>query len=46
MPLHSLTNFEIRKYFQNEAKFKSVYLRSNLAKIKGETYAINLDEYK
>ena len=31
---HSLTNFEIQKYYQNEAKFNGVYSRNNLPKIK------------
>ena len=43
---HPLTNFEIQKYYQNESKFNGVYSRNNLPKIKDETYAINLDEYK
>ena len=41
---HSLTNFEIQKYYQNEPKFNGVYLRNNLPKIKDESYIINLDE--
>ena len=46
MPPHSLTNFEIQKYYQNVPKFNYVYLRNNLPKIKDEPYVINLDEYK
>ena len=46
MPPHSLTNFEIQKYYQTEAKFNGVYSRNNLSKIKDATYIINLDEYK
>ena len=43
---HPLTNFEIQKYYQNEATFNGVYSRDNLPKtIKDETYVINLDEY-
>ena len=38
MPPHLLTNFEIRKYYQNESRF-------NVTKIKDGTYIINLDEY-
>ena len=38
MPLHPLTNFEIKKY-QNEPRFNDVYLRNNLSD------KINLDEY-
>ena len=38
MPPHSLTNFEIQKYYQNEAKFNGVYSRNNLPKIKDGTY--------
>ena len=43
---HSLTNFEIQKYYQNETRFNGVFSRNNLAeKIKDEAYVINLDEY-
>ena len=31
---HSLTNFEIQKYYQNEPKFNVVYSRNSLSKIK------------
>ena len=43
---HPLTNFEIKKYYQNEPKFNGVYSRNNLPKIKDGAYAINLDEYE
>ena len=46
MPTHPLTNFEIKKYYQNESKFNGVYSRNNLSKIKDGAYIINLDEYK
>ena len=54
MPPHPLTNFEIQKYYQNDAqlslknepKFNGVCSRNNLLKIKDEAYVINLDEYK
>ena len=43
---HPLTNFEIQKYYKNEARFTVVCSRNNLPKkIKDGTYAINLDEY-
>ena len=46
MPPHPLTNFEIKRYYQNELRFNGVYSRDNLPnKIKDGTYAINLDEY-
>ena len=46
MPPHPLTNFEIKRYYQNELRFNGVYSRDNLPnKIKDRTYAINLDEY-
>ena len=45
MPPHSLTNFEIQKYYQNEPRFNGVYSRDNLTKIKDGAYIINLDEY-
>ena len=31
MPPHSLTSFKIQKYYQNEARFNSVYSRDNLS---------------
>ena len=34
MPLHSLTNFEVQKYYQNEPKYIGVYSINNLPKIK------------
>ena len=46
MQPHSLTNFEIQKYYQNEPKFNGVYSRNNLPKIKDGAYVINLDEFK
>ena len=46
MPLHPLTNFEIRKYYQKEPNFNGVYSRNNLPKIKDGTYVINLVEYE
>ena len=41
---HPLTNFEIQKYYHNQAKFNGVYSRGNLPKIKDGAYVINLDE--
>ena len=45
MPPHSLSNFKIQKYYQNESQFNGVYSRNNLSKVKDETYIINPDEY-
>ena len=46
MPRHSLTNFEIQKYYQNESRFNGVYSGDNLPnKIKDGIYVINLDDY-
>ena len=45
MPPHLLTNFEIQKYYQNEARFNGFYSRDNLQKTKYEGHIINLDEY-
>ena len=43
---HPLTNFEIRKYCENEPRFNGVYSRDNLPMtIKNGAYVINLDEY-
>ena len=47
MPPHPLTNLKsILKYHQNQPKFKGVYSRNNLPKIKDGAYVINLDKYK
>ena len=46
MPPHSLTNFEIQKYYQNKHKSNGVYSRNNLPKIKDGAYVINLHEYE
>ena len=51
---HPLTNFEIQKFYQNDAqqssknepKFNGVYSRNNLPKIKDGAYVINLHEYE
>ena len=43
---HSLTNFEIQKYYQNKPKFNGIYSRDNLHKIKEEVYVVNLDKYE
>ena len=43
MLCHSLTNFEIQKYYQKEPKFNGAYSRKNLPKIKDGVYIINLD---
>ena len=46
MPLHPLTNFEIKRYSPNESRFNGVFSRNNLPKkIKDGAYVINLDEY-
>ena len=46
MPPHPLTNFEIKKYYENEPRFNGVYSRDNLPKtIKNGSYVIILDEY-
>ena len=46
MPPHSLTNFEIQKYYENEPRFGGFFSRDNLPKkIKDVAYVINLDEY-
>ena len=44
IPPHTLTNFEIQRYYQNEPMFNGVYSRNNLSKIKD--WLINLDEFK
>ena len=43
---HPLTNFEIKRYYQNESRFDGVFSRDNLPKkINDRAYIINLDEY-
>ena len=32
MPTHSLTIFEMQKYYENESRFNGVYSRNNLPK--------------
>ena len=46
IPPHSLTNFEIQAYYQNEPRFNGVVSRHNLPNIiKNGADVINLDEY-
>ena len=45
MPPHSLTNFEIQKYYQNEPRFNEVSSRNNLPRTMDGAYVINLEEY-
>ena len=46
IPPHTLTNFEIKEYYENEPRFNGVHSRYNLSEtIKGGAYVINLDEY-
>ena len=46
LPAHSLTNFEIQEYYQDEPRFNGVFSRDNLPNtIKNGAYVINLDEY-
>ena len=45
MSPHPLTNFEKRKYYQNEGIFNGVYSRNNLPKMKDGAHVINLDEF-
>ena len=46
IPPHSLTNFGIQKYYQNEPRFNGVFSRDNLPKtMKVGACVINLDEY-
>ena len=56
LPAHTLTNFEIQEYYQNEPRFNGVFSRDNLpnnnirpkglgSAVKNGAYVINLDEY-
>ena len=42
---HTLTNFDMQRYYQNEAKFDDVHSKYNLPKTNDGVYVINL-EYK
>ena len=43
---HTLTNFNIQKYYKNESRFNGVFSKNSLPnKIKDGAYVINLDEY-
>ena len=45
--LHSLANFEIQEYYQNEPRFNGVFSGDNLPNsMKNSAYVINLDEYR
>ena len=46
MPSHSLTNFEIQKYYQNKPKFNGFSSRKNLPETIDGTNGNNLDECK
>ena len=46
MSLHTLTNSEIQRYYQDEGTFSNVYSRNNLPRIKDRAYVVNLLEYK
>ena len=46
IPQQILTNFELQRYYQNEARFNGVYSRDKLPKtIKNVAYVVNLHEY-
>ena len=45
MPPHPLTNFEMKKYYQNQPRFNGVYSRDSLTEIKDEADEIDPDEY-
>ena len=46
MTPHSITDFEIQKYYRNKPVFNGIYFRDNLPKVKDRTYVVNLDEYE
>ena len=45
MASHPLTDFKIQRYYLDEPKFNSVYLKNNSSEIKDGEYIINIDEY-
>ena len=40
----TLTDFKIQRYYLDEPKFNSVYLKNNSSEIKDGEYIINIDE--
>ena len=46
MAPHPLTNFEIKKYYENEPKFNGACSRNNFPNLEDGAYVINRDEYK
>ena len=47
IPPNPSTNFEIQKYYQNEARFNGVYFRDNIPdKMKDGAYVINLTYFE
>ena len=46
MPSHSLRNFEVHKYYQDESKFNGVYSRKALPKMRFGAHLINLVEFE
>ena len=46
MPPHRLTNFEIQKCYQTEAKLNGAHAKTNLPKIQDGACVINLDQYE
>ena len=46
IPPHSLNNFEVREYYQNQSRFNCVYSRDNLSdKINNGKFVINFDKF-
>ena len=46
IPPHSLTNFKIQKYYQNEPRVNGVFSRNNMPKrIMDRAYVINLNAH-
>ena len=46
MSHHPLTNFEIKRFYQNDSEFNSAYSRKSLPKVNDGAYVVNLGEYK
>ena len=43
MPSHTLTKFEIQKWYKNEPEFNEVFSKDNLYKTKDGKYVVNLN---
>ena len=43
---HPLTNFEKKRYYQNEPEYNGIYSRNNFPEIKDKAYVTNPDDFR